>query len=103
MLKQKIMKRQFGYWIVTEKGIEWNREKPGDYFIERSRLLELGPAEEQLYEWLIHIPQKTWLNKQDVLDLNEAFCFAAEEFGYEIDETIYRNTINEQKWIIEDK
>jgi len=97
------MEKNFGYWIVTEKGIEWNQEKPGSYFIERSRLLELGPGEEQCYEWLLHIPEKTWLNKQDVLDLNEAFCYAAKKFGFEINESIYKNTITEQQWIIADK
>lgn len=97
------MDKKFGHWDVTAEGIKWDNQKEGDYFIEKSRLLELGPGNDQNYEWLLHIPPKTWLDEYDVQNLNEAFIYAAERFGYQLDQKILDDTLELQKAIIEDK
>lgn len=97
------MEKQFGHWVVTEDGVEWDETKPGTYFIDKSRLLELGPGGQKTYEWLLHIPEKTWLNREDVLDLNKAFKFAAINYNVEIDEKIYDETMDAQKEILAGK
>jgi hypothetical protein len=98
------MEKKFGHWIVNEAGIEWDNEKPGSYSFGGGRLLELGPGSEgKYYEWLLHIPQKTWVTKSDVYSLNEAFLYAAELYDFPIDKEIYDATIKLQAKEISDK
>lgn len=98
------MEKKFGHWEVTENGIEWDGQKNGHYHIEANRILELGPGnEKKYYEWLLHIPRKTWLNRQDILELNQAFLYAAEVLGLEVDERILKITLEVQQLIIQNK
>lgn len=53
-------------WIVDESGLTGN----GDYWIEKSRLLELRDG---LYEWPLHVCTKKWV---DFADFRSAFELA---------------------------
>ncbi len=79
--------RRFGGWMVDELGISWTGGP--EYMISASRLLETREGLHGLvYDWLVHMPEKTWLKESDILDLNEAFKFALRRFGLAKNSTI---------------
>lgn len=91
------MATKFGHWNVTNEGIEWDNEKRGNYFIPSDRLLELTERSgTTMYDWLVHVPQKTWVNELDTKDLNEAFIFLAKNLNLEVDNTILNDSIEYQ-------
>lgn len=94
--------KTFGNWIVTNELIEWDSSsKHGHYQIAQSRLLELTDRSgTSMYDWLIHVPPKTWLDKQDVLDLNDAFNHLAEISNLTIDSKILKDTLAHQANIL---
>lgn len=92
------MDKKFGHWNVTEKGIEWDSEARGNYFIDSMRLLELTDRKGvTMYDWLVHVPPKTWVTKEDAMDLNSAFKYLASKLDMEIDENIYADSLEYQK------
>lgn len=95
------MAATFGHWIVDQTGITWDDAKRGKYFIPIDRLMELRHSEPPLYDWVVHIPPKTWLNRQDVYDLNNAFLHAATENGHKIDEAMWQDSMDYQADIIQ--
>ena len=95
---------EIGNWIVTEESIVWNKKKRGDYSIPIKQILQKGVAERAgMYDWLIHVPLKTWLDVDDVLSLNEAFLYAAKKNNLTVDVEKYNNTISYQLAIIQKK
>lgn len=95
---------KIGNWIVTEESIDWNKEKRGDYSIPIKQILQKGVAERaEMYDWLIHVPLKTWLDEDDVLSLNKAFLYAAKKNNLIVDVEKYNKTISYQLAIIKKK
>jgi hypothetical protein len=95
--------RHFGKWVVEELGIAWTGGP--EYMIHASRLLETqeGPNG-PVYDWLVHMPGKTWLSHEDILDLNEAFQFGLRRFGLSNKTSISMDeTLRMQRQILEDK
>ena len=91
------MSKKFGHWVVANDGIEWDEKKAGKYFIPSNRLLELTERRGvDMYDWLVHIPEKSWVENQDASDLNEAFKYLSAQLKLEIDEQIYNDSINYQ-------
>ena len=95
------MENHFVSWIVTDDGII--SEITESCYIPKNQLLSLDPDSNKTYEWLLHIPEKTWLKREDVLALNEAFRYAAKRFSFELDEDIYKATLVLQKSILDNK
>lgn len=92
------MDKKFGHWNVTSEGIKWDELKRGTYSISSARLLELTDRKGvAMYDWLVHVPPKTWLTVKDALDLNDAFRYLASELDMEIDENIYSDSLEYQK------
>lgn len=88
--------KQIGKWLVTEHGIEWTGIN--DYFIEKERLLEAGPADRiNMYDWLVHLPEKSWLSVEDIYALNTAFIFALDYFGFNFNSRSFVTTLIEQE------
>ncbi len=85
-----------GKWLIKEEGIEWTGNNK--YFIEKDRLLELGTgSRSNMYDWLIHLPEKTWLTKQDIYELNTALIYAINYFGFDLNRLSFVETIIEQQ------
>ena len=68
---------KFGGFIVNKNGILCNDH----YLIDADRLWETRDFKGVLlWDWLIHLTEKTWVNAQTVGDLNTAFFFAQDIF-----------------------
>lgn len=94
------MSKKFGHWIVNNTTIDWDKSKPGPYSIPISQLLHIVDG---YYDWLIHVPQKTWMDSSDTYDLNDAFQYACEMHDFVIDEDVYDRTVVLQDGLIRDK
>lgn len=91
MVPQKI-----GKWLVTEEGIEWTGEI--EYFIDKERLLESGSGERNnMYDWLVHMPTKSWLSVEDIYALNTAFVYALNHFCLDFNTKSFVETFIEQE------
>lgn len=71
------MKIAFGQFIVDDDGILIN----DNYRISADRLWETREFKKiELWDWLIHLTEKTWVTSENVGDLNTAFLFAQDYF-----------------------
>jgi len=67
----------FGQWVVTSEGIAWGNGSGPSYFVAKDRLWETRPgSDRQIWDWLVHMTEKTWLSDMDIYQLNTAFFFA---------------------------
>lgn len=92
---------KFGNWLVDEDGITW-KGKPMEYVIRKGRLHEAGPSDRSsCYDWLVHMAEKTWLTRDDIRYLNEAFLYAFNlyEIGFAADLS-WEETMEKQKRIL---
>ncbi len=67
---------RFGNWVVTTEGMAWGGPEGPPYFIAKNRLWETRPGPDNVWDWLIHLTEKTWLSDGDIYQLNTAFFFA---------------------------
>ena len=73
---------KIGNWIIDENGIKWDGTPKLDYRIPKERITEAGPSNRnRMYDWLVHMPHKTWLSREDIYTLNTALVYAMEAFG----------------------
>lgn len=98
MLNLIIMEKIFGHWIVDNNSITWDNHNHGRYTIESQRLLEeTRRGAITVYDWLVHIPAKNWMTREDVLDLNKAFLYLAKLTNQEIDMQKFQRSIEYQR------
>jgi len=74
---------KFGIWEIDEEyGLIGRPEHGGEYPIAKNRLWEVRNYREnvQVWDWLLHLIEKSWVKKEEVNDLNTAFCFAQDYF-----------------------
>ena len=72
---------KIGNWLINEEGITWDGEQQIKYEIEKDRLTESGPQDRiNVYDWLVHMPTKAWLSREDIYALNTALIYAMEHF-----------------------
>ncbi|NML55820.1 hypothetical protein [Chryseobacterium cheonjiense] len=89
---------KIGNWLITDKGISWNKENELEYLIAKEDLAESGPQDRSnIYDWLVHMPTKSWINKEDVYALNTAFIYAMELYGFDFNTNSFIETIKEQQ------
>ena len=69
------------------------------YFIDKERLAKKGPGERaNMYDWLVHMVEKTWLKREDIYALNTALIYSLEYFGIGFPSNIsFVKTFEEQK------
>src|SRR5581483_6285047 len=96
---------KIGNWLINADGIRWDGIPKVDYLITQQRLLELGPPPERanMYDWLVHLPEKTWLTEADVYTLNTAFIYALAHFGLNFNTGSFVETLIEQQRQLEIK
>lgn len=88
--------QQIGKWLITEEGIEWTGGN--EYFIDKDRILEAGPQNRQkMYDWLVHMTEKSWLSVEDIYALNTAFIYAIEYFNLSFDKLSFVETLKLQE------
>ena len=89
--------KKFGSWNVTHKGIEWAGTPAVDYEIHHTRLTETAKwGDVTIYDWPVHMVQKTWLTRGDINDLTSALIFAANHFGKVFSPPIWKDTLDLQ-------
>lgn len=72
---------KFGIWQVESDALV---AKSQDYIIDSSRFWETSEYNGHLvWDWLIHLASKAWINNQSVKDLNTAFFFCQDYFKNE--------------------
>ncbi|GGZ67203.1 hypothetical protein [Algibacter mikhailovii] len=70
---------KFGIWQVESDALVGKGGR--DYIIESSRFWETRDYNGHLvWDWLIHLTEKAWINKENVKDLNTAFFFCQDYF-----------------------
>lgn len=95
---------KIGNWLITEEGIKWDGQPNVEYLITKLRLIELGSGERsKMYDWLVHIPEKTWTTEADIYALNSAFIYAIDYFGLDFKTGSFVSTLIEQQKKIRDK
>lgn len=88
---------QIGNWKITNDSIY--HVNHANYVIPRDRLLEAGPGDRvTMFDWLVHMPTKTWCSTEDIYSLNTAFIYAVEAWELTIpNDMSFRNTFIEQE------
>jgi len=95
---------KIGNWLITEEGITWDGTPKIDYQIPRERILEFGPGDRtNMYDWLVHIPTKTWATEADIYALNTAFVYALAHYGLNLTTLSFVETLIEQQNELKDK
>ena len=96
--------KKFGNWEVTNDGIIWT-SVPIGYFVPREEIHDGGFGErENVYDWLVHLPGKTWLSRKDIMDLNEAYLYAFDYYDIgEADHLSWEETMRQQEEVLQDK
>lgn len=89
--------KKFGNWSLDDDGITWNGTR--HYFIDKSKLLEVGPGSwSNVYDVLVNLAQKDWINEVDLNDLNKAFEAALLRYGFNHNPTVsWEATLKEQQ------
>ena len=89
---------KIGNWLITEDGISWDGMPKVKYQISRDRILESGPpGRDKMYDWLVHLPTKSWTTEKDIYALNTAFIYAIEYYGLDFNTCSFVETLIEQK------
>jgi hypothetical protein len=96
--------KRFGYWTVSDEGIEFNNvpnENP--YEILKSTLWHTRSRYDggvYVWDWPFHLMDKTWLTINDLADFNAALHFAQEHFKNlkpnNIKDALWKDTVEEQ-------
>ena len=61
-----------------------------DYYIEKESLMHLGTGDRRnMYDFLVHLTEKTWLTDEDLYSLNTAFVYAMEYFNYPFNQVCF--------------
>lgn len=82
-------------WIITEDGIDGSKgAQDPEYFIHKERLLETTYRLDRtlLYDWPVHLSEKSFMTKDVIQELLGVFEKAVEEFGLELDMQTMSNT-----------
>lgn len=97
--------QMIGNWEVSDQGVAWKGEPGIQYFIETDRLTEAGPeSRSKMYDWLVHMVEKTWLAEADIYALNTAIIYAIELSGQEFPRQLsFVDTFREQQDLIRRK
>jgi hypothetical protein len=66
-------------WSVTDYGVESVRPAAPYYHFNKERLLETGNLAGEMYDWPVHMAEKTWV---DIEAFIEAFEKALDLHGY---------------------
>ena len=95
---------KIGNWLITGDGIKWDGQPNVDYLITKEKLVELGTGERsKMYNWLVHMAEKTWATEADIYALNSAFIYAIEYFELDFKTGSFVSTLIEQQKEISSK
>lgn len=90
---------QIGNWLIDQDGINWIGTPK--YLISKETLTD---SRGKSYDWLIHMPEKTWLTREDIYALNTAYVYAMEAFEIPYPaELSFIETFKDQEEILKNK
>jgi len=93
---------KIGNWLINDNGIQWDGQPAVDYKIFKNTLNCIGSGDrEKMYDWLVHLPEKTWITENDIYTLNTALVYSLEYFGigFSPDISFVKTFIEQQKQI----
>lgn len=68
---------KFGNWRIADGYLEWTVEDRGWYEFQISDFGRRGPQDRNdVVDVLVHLPEKSWITRQDMMDLNDAAQYA---------------------------
>jgi len=90
--------KKINNWLIDQTGIKWAGQPEIDYLIPKEELIKSGFGNRKnMYDWLVHMVEKTWLTRTDIYALNTALIYAIEEFKISFPEDLsFIATFNEQ-------
>ncbi|MET0637473.1 MAG: hypothetical protein ABWZ25_15685 [Chitinophagaceae bacterium] len=89
--------KNFGSWLVSEKGIEWGVADGGNKFsIPVAELTAIQKEDETMYKWLVAAMDEEWISVEDLYDLNYAFVYACGKLNVDFDYDILESTLDYQ-------
>lgn len=95
---------KIGNWLINNDGIKWDGSGGGIVTLERDSITEFGSAERgNVYDWLIHVPEKTWMTPEDTYALNAAFIYAVGVFNLNFDADCFAESLIAQQEILRGK
>lgn len=79
------MVKSFGVWqVIDEIGIIGKINPVYDYTIDKTQLWDIFDEDGVLvYEWPVHLSQKSWMTESMLIDLFDAMVFAQKYFATE--------------------
>jgi len=97
-------KVKFGNWTVTAEAITWQQDEDEmDYEISIDNLTT-RVQNNDFFDWLTHVPIKTWMTKEDTYALNTAFLYVLAEHNIQLTNKMrITNMLSEQVGILDTK
>lgn len=90
---------KIGNWLIDNEGIKWDGKPDTEYVISVDSLNEAGAGNRsEMYDWLVHLTEKTWIKEADMYALNTALVYALEYFkiGYDNQRSFVKTFIEQQ-------
>jgi len=89
---------KIGNWEINDKGIQCIKHGLSHILIDKNDLTESGFAERKnSYDWLLHLPSKADLTREDIYALNTAFIYAIEYFNLDFNSNSFIETLTIQE------
>ena len=81
-------------WSVTDYGVESVRPEAPYYHFEKRRILETENRGDELYDWPIHMAEKTWVDIEAFIEVFlKAIELHAGSFKGKVDEAMLQKSI----------
>lgn len=97
-------KIKFANWTVTPEAITWQQEEDGWYYEISIDNLTKRVQNKDFFDWLIHVPIKTWMTREDTYALNSAFLYVLAEHNIQLTNNMFlTNVLQQQVEILKDK
>ena len=91
---------KFGNWAVTPEVVTHQKEGyeiPIDNFSKRVQ-------DKDFFDWLTHVPIKTWMTREDTYALNTALLYVLAKHNIQLTKTMYlTNALREQDETLKSK
>jgi hypothetical protein len=95
-----MMHHRIGNWEINNEGIFWKGEGY-EYTIIKNTLLDARPSSPRLFDWHLHLAEKTWVTANDMHDFNQAFLYAINAYRMTLPESMsLEETLEEQAVIL---
>ncbi len=92
---------KIGNWLLDESGISWSGKNKKRYVISLDEIAATSNRGD-VYDWLIHIPSKTWIKEVDIYALNTIFIYVLSRYEMDFNIQSFTKTLEEQQRILKE-